>query len=105
MFLGIANHPQWMRECYNHCVSFNTTWQSLVPPPLPFGAYPHYPPDAITIKFETIQLLRSPRSSTDYKWRDLYFGSAIVAWDAAVLSLMMYGKDETKSLDDLAPSI
>ena len=37
----------------------------------------------------------------DYKWKDLYFGSAIVAWDVAVVTLMRYGKNETKSLDDL----
>ena len=105
MFHGITNHAQWMRECYYHCLSFNMTWQFLVPPPLPTGAYPHYPSNSTDIKFETIRLLRTPRSSMDYEWKDLYFGSAIVAWDAAVVTLMKYGENETRSLDDLAWSI
>ena len=41
----------------------------------------------------------------DYEWKDLYFGSAIVAWDAAAVTLMRYGESETKSLDNLAWSI
>ena len=88
MCYGIADPFRWIKECLDHSVSLNIPPASLIPPPLPFGAYPHYPSQGIVINFEPIQLLRPRCSTKEAEWSDLYRGSAITTWDAAVTALM-----------------
>ena len=94
MCYGIADPFQWIKECLDHSVSLNIPPASMIPPPLPFGAYPHYPSQGIVIDFEPIQLLRPQRSTKEADWSDLYRGSAINTRDAAVSAWMKCAEDD-----------
>ena len=91
---GIADPFRWIKECLDHSVSLNIPPSSLMPPPLPFGAYPHYPSQGIVIDFKPIQLLRPRCSKKEANWSDLYRGSTTTTWDAAVTALMKCAEND-----------
>jgi hypothetical protein len=98
---GIANHGQWIAECFRHANFFEVALAALIPPPLPFGAYPHYPSHGHTVDFRPIQLLRPRRLRKEYDWKALYASSAMVAWDATTAMLMKCAQSDIRSWVEL----